>query len=195
MNLAEVKKYDCGSIVNPRFPKQKTFPGTRIPTLREVFELAKGHSKIIFNMETKIFPEKPNVTPTPEIFIESILSIVKEYKLEERVIVQSFDYRTLEEIQKRNPKIRTSQLLEYKPREGIVSLAKKLKVDIISPNHSWITKKMVQGLQKNGVKVAPWTANKEKDWNRLIEMGVDSIITDSPRALINYLEKKYNSEN
>ena len=188
MSLAEIKKYDCGSLVNPRFPKQKTFPNTRIPTLKEVFELTKKYPKIEFNIETKIFADHPDITPTPEIFVKSILDIVKKYKLEERVIVQSFNYRTLKEVQKRNPKIRTSQLLKHKPKKDIVEMAQKLKVNIISPKHSWLTKKMVQGLQKKGIKVAPWTANTKKDWDRLIKMGVNSIITDSPRELIHHLK-------
>ena len=190
MTLEAVKKYDCGSLVNPRFPKQKIFPNTSIPTLEEVLELAKkNYPNMQFNIETKIFPKYPDITPTPEIFVKNILDTIKKYNVEKRVIVQSFDYRTIEKIKKINPNIRTAMLYSDKPVD-IIATADTLNVEIISPKHVWVTKKMVQELQHKGIQVAPWTANTKKDWDRLIEMGVDSIITDSPRELIQYLKEK-----
>jgi glycerophosphoryl diester phosphodiesterase len=48
----------------------------------------------------------------------------------------------------------------------------------------------VSSLQKEGIKVVPWTVNEEKDWEMVIEFGVDGIITDDPRALISYLRER-----
>src|SRR5277367_2119072 len=40
LTLAELKQWDCGRIQNPGFPRQQAIPGTRMPTLEEVFALA-----------------------------------------------------------------------------------------------------------------------------------------------------------
>ena len=45
-------------------------------------------------------------------------------------------------------------------------------------------------LQENGIKVIPWTANDEKTWENLLELQVDGIITDDPKALIEYLKSR-----
>ena len=63
-------------------------------------------------------------------------------------------------------------------------------MDIISPDWQWITKADVDKLHEIGVKVAPWTANDEKAWAKLIEMNVDSIITDDPVSLQKYLKNQ-----
>ncbi|HVV45280.1 MAG TPA: glycerophosphodiester phosphodiesterase family protein, partial [Bryobacteraceae bacterium] len=52
LTLAELRQYDCGAKRNPAFPEQVPAPGTRIPTLDEVFDLARG-SAVQFNVETK----------------------------------------------------------------------------------------------------------------------------------------------
>src|ERR1051325_972939 len=69
--LAEVRQWDCGAKLNPLFPKQQPAPGTRMPTLDEVFALApKG--KFLFHIETKIFPERPELSPAPEEFVRLV---------------------------------------------------------------------------------------------------------------------------
>src|SRR5215468_6205386 len=92
LTLAEVREWDCGAKQNPAYPKQQTVPGTKMPTLDEVFALApKG--KFLFNIETKIFPEKPELTPPPEEFASMVLAAIKKRHLEARVVLQSFDFR------------------------------------------------------------------------------------------------------
>jgi glycerophosphoryl diester phosphodiesterase len=94
MTLAELRKWDCGARRNPQFPRQEPVPGTRVPTLDEVFALAPRGS-FEFNVETKIFAKKPELTPAPEEFSRLLLETIRKHHLEKRVIVQSFDFRTL----------------------------------------------------------------------------------------------------
>src|SRR5215468_1093746 len=61
LTLAEVKQWDCGAKQNPGFAKQQPVPGTKMPTLDEVFALAP-QGKFLFNIETKIFPQRPELT-------------------------------------------------------------------------------------------------------------------------------------
>src|SRR5579872_6270983 len=69
LSLAELRQYDCGAKQNPNFATQVPQPGTRIPTLSEVFDLSAG-TRVWFNVETKIFADKPELTPGPEPFTQ-----------------------------------------------------------------------------------------------------------------------------
>jgi len=192
LTLAELKKYDCGSLLNPKFPQQIEVPGTPMPTLEEVFELVKkaGYAaspKVEFNIETKIFPYEPELAPAPEEFARLVTDVVKKHGMEARVMVQSFDVRTLRAVKKFAPAIRTSQLT-YESLVDIVPALKNSKVDIWSPNYKWITVEAVKEAQAAGIKVAPWTINTKKEWDLAIAAGVDAIITDYPAALVDHLE-------
>ncbi|OGR67099.1 MAG: hypothetical protein A2X30_06450 [Elusimicrobia bacterium GWB2_63_16] len=191
LTLAELKKYDCGTLLNPKFPQQIEVPGTPMPTLEEVFELVKksGYAaapKVEFNIETKIFPYEPALSPSPEEFARLVTDVVKKHGMEARVMVQSFDVRTLRAVKKFAPAIRTSQLT-YESLVDIVPALKNSKVDIWSPNYKWITVEAVKEAQAAGIKVAPWTINTRKEWDLAIAAGVDAIITDYPAALVEHL--------
>lgn len=185
MTLKEIKDIDCGSKVNPRFPEQKTRPGAEIPTLDEVFQLAKP-SKLHFNIETKSKPELPTAQPSPELFAKLVLEIVHQHGLEKRVTIQSFDHRTLVEVKKQAPKIQLAALFEDKP-DNWVTATKMAKADIVSPYFKLISKEDVQEIHAAGLKVIPWTPNEQKHWLQLIELGVDGIITDDPEPLLKLL--------
>jgi len=194
LTLAELKKYDCGTLLNPKFPQQIAVPGESMPTLDEVFAMvmASGYeaaAKVEFNIETKIFPYEPELSPAPAEFARLVAEAVKKRGLEKRVMVQSFDVRTLKELKKLAPTIRTSQLT-YEELVDIVPALKSAKADIWSPNYKWLTEEAVKEAQAAGIKVAPWTINTAKEWDAAIAAGVDAIITDYPAALVEYLKAK-----
>ena len=189
LTLAEVREWDCGAVRNPRFPTQQTVPGTRMPTLDEVFRLASKGS-FDYNIETKSFPDKPEYTPPPEEFARMVLAKVREYGLEKRVILQSFDFRTLVAMRKLAPGIRLSALIERGERDFPAIAAEAGKAEIISPEFHLVTPEKVSAAHRAGIQVVPWTANTEADWERLIAAKVDAIISDDPAALIAYLAKK-----
>lgn len=194
LTLAELKRYDCGTLLNPKFPQQLAVPGESMPTLDEVFALVKASAyeaaaKVEFNIETKIFPYEPELSPAPAEFARLVADMVKKHGLEKRVMVQSFDVRTLKELKKIAPAIRTSQLT-YEELVDIVPALKSAKADIWSPNYKWLTAEAVKEAQEAGIKVAPWTINTAKEWDAAIAAGVDAIITDYPAALVEYLKAK-----
>ncbi len=193
LTLEQLKTYDCGSLKNPRFPRQSLAPA-QIPTLDEVFTHVKkskhpAAKTVQFNIETKIFPAHPDLTPTPERFAELVVKIVRRHKLVARTIVQSFDHRTLVAVKKLESKLRIA-MLQPDGLPPLVPIARALGAEIVSPHHEWIRKQDVDQLHRIGVRVVPWTANDEAAWARLLELGVDGIITDDPAALIAYLKAK-----
>ncbi|OGR69717.1 MAG: hypothetical protein A2089_00610 [Elusimicrobia bacterium GWD2_63_28] len=194
LTLAELKTYDCGTLLNSKFPQQIEVPGTPMPTLEEVFEMVKksGYEaapKAEFNIETKIYPYEPELSPAPAEFARLVAEVVKKHGMQKRTMVQSFDVRTLREIKKIAPEIRTSQLT-YESLVDIVPALKSSKTDIWSPNYKWITPEAVKEAQAAGIKVAPWTINTKKEWDLAIAAGVDAIITDYPAALVEHLQAK-----
>lgn len=193
LNLEQIQEFDCGSRKNPRFPNQQTVPGAKIPTLEEVFKwISKQTSEraktIEFNIETKIVPGQPEKTAPPQIFANLLIKMINKYKMQNRVWVQSFDARTLEAVKAAEPSIRISMLIGFNYFDHTL-LLKNLDAQAISPYWSWIDEDAVKNIQRYGGKVFPWTANNEEQWEQLIKMGVDGIITDNPKALISYILK------
>jgi len=188
LTLAELRHYDCGALKNPRFPKQQPVPGTRIPTLDEVLSLAP-QGNFQFNIETKSFPDHPELTPVPEVFSRMMLDQIRKHKLEARVIVQSFDFRTLLAMKKLAPEIRLAALWEGDARP-FVEIVNEAQATIISPMFTLVTPEQVKSAHAARMEVVPWTANTPADWQKLIDAGVDAIISDDPAALIAYLKQR-----
>ena len=199
LTLAQVEEYDCGAKTLARFPKQVAVPETRIPTFEQVLDLAP-QGTFDFNVETKSFPSHPELTPTPEVFVKMIDDAVKRHNLQSRVILQSFDFRTLVAMKKIDPSIRLSALIgDGKDDElmGItdhdkdfVSIGKKTGAQIISPDFHLVTPEQVAAAHAAGLQVVPWTADKPEDWQALVDAKVDAIITDDPEALVIWLRQR-----
>lgn len=187
LTLAEVREYDCGAKKNAAFAKQEPVPGTKMPTFEEVLALApKGRFE--FNVETKIFPDKPQLSPSPEDFVALVLAAVRKHHLESRVILQSFDFRTLRAMKKIAPEIRRSALV-MATTKSYPEIAREAEATIVSPYYMGVTAEKVKAAHDAGLQVIPWTANDPASWQKLIDAGVDAIITDDPASLIAYLKR------
>lgn len=194
MSFAELQTYDCGSIKNPRFPKQVPVPGAKIPSLDELFAFVKksshpGAKSVLFNIETKSNPSLPKAQPTPKDFVSLIVESAKKHKMMDRISLQSFDHRTLLAMAQLAPDIRRVALFESPPKD-ILKAVKAARSSVFSPDYHWLTEEDVQEMQENGIKVIPWTANDEEAWERLLTLQVDGIITDDPAALIAYITRR-----
>ena len=205
LTLAQVQAYDVGRL-NPahaygrQFPEQGPRDGQRIPTLASVFALVKalGATDVQFNIETKVYPNRPDDTVTPEAFVEVLLATIRDAGMTRRVIVQSFDWRTLALVHQREPGLRTAclttqgrnfntladgswtagrRLADY---PSVAHLVKAAGCTIWSPAFTDLDADAVQGAQALGLQVIPWTVNSPADLDRLIGWGVDGIITDYP---------------
>lgn len=211
LTFAEAQQFNMGAIkpdsrTATRFPDQAEVDGTRMPSLAQLFELTNkaGNNLVRFNIETKINPLKPNDTVSPDVFATALVDVVRKFGMEERTTIQSFDWRTLQIVQKIAPKIETVYLSAeqewmntingssgdwtagFKIADHGGSLAKMVKAaggSVWSPFHRDLTKEKVQAAQKEGLKVIPWTVNDAPTMKQLIEMGVDGLISDYPDVL------------
>lgn len=212
LQLEDVKKYDVGQIrpdskYAAQFPDQHPVPGTRIPTLKELFALVRksGNREVRFNIETKIDPNHPSESPDPERFVTLLLDLLQAEKFTDRVMVQSFDWRTLQLVQKMNPAIPTVYLTlqsgsgatvfldkasnwtaGFNPVDHGGSLPHAIKAAggaIWSPYFGDVNPALISESHSLGIPVVVWTVNKPADIARMIDMGVDGIISDHPDIL------------
>ena len=196
LTLAQIKQYDCGTHTLANFPHQVAVPHTPIPTFDEVLDLAP-QGTFGFNVETKSFPSHPELTPTPEVFARMIDDAVRRHHLQSRVILQSFDFRTLAAMRKIDPEIRLSALFEEPQADALMGLTDHDKTfahiaaitgaEILSPEQSLVTPENVAEAHKHGIQVAPWTVNTPEGWQKMADAHVDAIITDDPAALLAWL--------
>jgi glycerophosphoryl diester phosphodiesterase len=189
LTLAEIRAWDCGALKNPEFPRQQTIPGTRMPTLDEVFALASKGS-FEFNVETKTNPKDPSLTPDPEEYARLVVAAIRRHRLERRVMVQSFDFRTLLALRRLAPEIRRSALYAGVPKDLLQIAQEAGSAPIVSPHYLLTSRESVRRAHQAGLIVVPWTANTTAQWESLVEQGVDAIITDDPGGLIDYLKSK-----
>jgi glycerophosphoryl diester phosphodiesterase len=211
LRLADVKTYDVGQIrpgsaYAAQFPEQRTVPGTPIPTLAEVFALVRssGDDHVRLNIETKIDPNHPDESPDPQHFVALVLDLLKAEKFTDRVMIQSFDWRTLQLVQKRAPAIPTVYLSQQKfaptvfldepspwtagfdPRDHGGSIPRAIKAAggaIWSPFFGDVDAALIDESHRLGLTVVVWTVNKPEDMARMIDWGVDGIISDRPDLL------------
>lgn len=228
LSLEQVKTYTVEGI-NPEAKEyfklhgklQKACPGERIPTLDEVFRLVEqsGNSRVLFNIETKSFADRGDwlYNPDPQTFVSALLSVIRRHRMESRVMIQSFDWRTLLEVRRLDGDITTVALTAEQPSWGdglyretgkpgcspwmagldiddfggdYVRAAKAVCADVVSPYFRELTKELVDEAHRLDMKVVPWTVNDREDMDKLIELGVDGIITDRPDLLRDVLVEK-----
>jgi len=159
MTYEEIKKYDAG--------KWKGYPGEKIPLLKEVFE--KFGEKIKILIEIK------------ECDVSALIKLIKEYRMEKRVIVGSFNLEYIKEVRNLLPIISTA-LISYEVPENIDQLIKYgiRKLDIHFHN---LNKEIVKELVSYGFVVNTWTPDTEEELKKVIDYGVQFITTDRPDIL------------
>lgn len=188
MNLEETQRYDVGLKPHPRFPRQQKFAATK-PTLPALFDSValymRSHKRPYprFNIETKSLPATDEIFhPKPEIFVQLIMDLVIRKNMEKHVNIQSFDIRTLQALHHNYPRQSCALLIEEHDRRPFNTQLDELgfNPDIYSPHYSLVTRKLTDSLHARGIKVIPWTVNDRAAIDRMLECGVDGIITDYP---------------
>lgn len=210
LTYEELSQYDVGVMRSDYdWPRQKEIPGAKIPRLEDVFILVKEYEelqdrKIMLNIETKISPSAPEETFSPEEFVDILLELIEEYEMEDRVIIQSFYWKTIMLVKEKNPSIKTAALLtssrmfSTKWLNGlrfasfgfdVGKLVKASGADFFSPSFSDCSDKWIESAHDQGIPVIPWTINDKETMKDFIEKGVDGIITDYPDILKDLLDE------
>lgn len=212
LTLAELQAYDVGRLkpgtrYAQTYPLQQPKDGERIPTLAALFERvaaaeANGGPRVRFNIETKLSPLEPEATAEPAAFARALLDVVREYRMQTRVSIQSFDWRTLREVQRLAPAVPTvclsaqrdwlNNIADSRWTAGLAlaehggSLPKLVKAAgcaVWSPYFGDLAPEALAEARQLGLKVVVWTVNQPADIERMLGLGVDGIISDHPERV------------
>ena len=161
----------------------KSFAGTKIPTIEEVFDLIKD-TEMTVNIELKTSKFAYDGIE------EKILETVEKYGLNDRIIYSCFNHYTIKKIQELNPAARTAFLIS----DGFVEMpayAAKHKVEALHPSKYILQlPDFMEECEKEGVKVNAWTINREEDLRMCIDAGVNAVITNYPDRAKRIIENR-----
>ena len=220
LTYEELLKFDVGSInklsrYGRRFINQKILENQRIPKLSELLDLSLKNisENLLINLEIKSTPDEENLTPSPEDTVKLVVNEINKSNLKDKIIVSSFDWRTLTEIKNQYHEISRAYLtyqqvkgmkikktiynrspwMSFLPFYEDYELPKIIKSEGGKAWHPYrkdITKKLVDISHQEDLPVNVWTVNKEYDMLKMIEYGVDGIMTDYPLRLMELCEKE-----
>lgn len=188
MNFDETQHYDVGMKNHPRFLNQQKVKVTK-PLLQKVIDevviKCKNEKKQVpfFNIETKCLPSTDNIYhPIPDVFVKLLMDVIIKNKIQEQVIIQSFDFRTLQYLHNNYPTIKTAALIEESDKLCLEEQINKLNFTptIYSPNYNLVNKELLLKCAERNIKLIPWTVNNKSKIEELRNMGVHGIITDYP---------------
>ena len=216
LTYEQLSKFTIGSInkktkYGRKFDNQKNLPEQKIPKLSELLELSSKNlsDNLVINLEIKSTPIEKNLTPNPDEMVRLIIDDVNRFELDDKIIVSSFDWRILNEIKETYPKIYRAYLTSEKKGKiydkspwlnfmplydsnvnELPRLIKTLGGRAWHPKHIDINKDVVRISHEVGLPVNVWTVNEEFEMLRMIDYGVDGIITDYPLRLKELCERK-----
>ena len=185
--LGELKKMDFGGYFSDEFK------GTPPPSLDEFLDLVGQTDSELINIELK----KPMENESG--IEEKTVAAIRAHGLVDRVIISSFSAGILKNIKELEPRVRTGFLYPtiYSSASRFVVnpffIVRRIHADYIHPMAPVVTPLLVKTAHKLGVKVNVWTVDDQKTVRRLVDCGVDGIITDVPgktRAWIDEREKQ-----
>ncbi len=190
LTIDAIKKLDAGYIFSTDGGQTFPFRGksVTVPTLEEIFTALP---EMTFNIEPK--------QHTPSI-ITPLCNLIRERKMTDKIIVGSFNQTTIDDFRRQCPEVATSA----SPSEvsKFLALQKTGIADSYNPpmqalqvprNLSGlqiVTKDFVEAAHRRNLKVHVWTINDEAEMQRLIELGVDGIMTDYPDRLLELLSRQ-----
>lgn len=211
----DIGRLKAGSRYAEQYPLQVPADGTRIPRLSDLFDMVKrsGNAQIRFAIETKLNPTLPDATLAPEPFAKAVVDEIRRAGMQDRVQILSFDWRTLQIVQRIAPEMPTVYVTAQqrwldsigagKPgaspwTAGFAlrdhgSLPRMIKAAggaFWSAHFADLSAESLREAQALGLKVLVWTINDSAMMGRYIDLGVDGIVTDRPDLLRALLDER-----
>lgn len=190
LSSEQIRTYDCGQRKHPLFPAQTAqaaFKPSFVEILMQTDAYCRANTRELplFNLEIKSNPAwDGKLTPPVEEFARLVVDQVRQLQISPRVTIQSFDLRALQAVRQLAPELRLSLLVDNQ-----LSLEQQLQQlgftpEVYSPNHQRLSQQLVADAQSKGMLVIPWTVNEQVAMQKLIQWGVDGIITDYPDRIV-----------
>ena len=165
--VRELKRLDAGSWHDRRFR------GQRLQTLQEVLERFRDRARFWIELKggSALYPG----------IEERVVSMVEIYDVVDRVIVQSFDHAAIARVRTLNRDIPVGALVGQTPLDP--ALLRPGTVSALCPGAEILTAPLLEEIRGAGLGCYVWTVNEPAQMDRLVEWGVDGIITDRPGLL------------
>ena len=200
LTLAQLREYDVGRLrpgttYAEAFNSQAPHDLARVPTLDEVLAL---DATLCWNIELKVMPDRPAWTISPEEMVERVLHVVGAAGAVSRVALQSFDWRAPRHLRRIRPAIAVGWLTAATSLSDAPLWLGRYVADIAevpdaiaaegggtwAPQFASLTPSLVERAHDLALRVVPWTVNAVEDMRRLIDWGVDGLISDWPNRAI-----------
>jgi glycerophosphoryl diester phosphodiesterase len=178
MSIKEVRALDAGAWFGSL--SAKSFVGESVPTLDEILRFAK-ETDVIFYLEIK-----SDSTWGAE---HAVVAALRDTGEAARIVILSFEPATLESVNRLDRTIMTGYLCEY-PSNDLVERTVRAGARQIAARGDLVTSELVKRAHQAGLQVVTWTINEPDQMRRLIEAGVDGIMTDYPDRLIAVINEK-----
>jgi glycerophosphoryl diester phosphodiesterase len=185
MLTSTIQRFDVGIKPHPRFPDQQKIKAHK-PLLDEVVDAVKkaGYDPY-YNIEIKRVKSQDEIFhPNGFSFTKRVIDKIEGLGIENKTTIQSFDHECLEYSHGLNPAIKTVILVE--DDQPLTYHLKQISYTpyAYSPDFHLVTKELIADCHKRSIKVIPWTVNEKADIRKMIELGVDGIISDYPDRVI-----------
>jgi glycerophosphoryl diester phosphodiesterase len=220
---AELQRYDVGRLkpgsrYASQFPEQQPVDGARLPTLQALLDLVKragspppGHDAVRLALETKLSPLAPDDTAAPEPFARALVAAVRDAGLASRVSILSFDWRTLQVVQREAPEITTVYLtarqrwldnvgsgpaspwtagFALREHGSVPKMIKAAGGKVWSSHFADLDAAQVKEAQALGLQVLAWTVNEPQHIEAMLDLGVDGIVSDRPDRVRTAMAKR-----
>ncbi|MBE1283321.1 MAG: glycerophosphodiester phosphodiesterase [Rhodobacteraceae bacterium] len=212
LTLEELRRYDVGGIrpgsdYAARFPDQMMLEPTSVPTLAEVLALvAAAPRRIDLLVELKHAPKTDTPQAPLDVFVGAVVADLTAFRLVEQSWLHAFNWAVLEEGARQCPELRRSHLsiaqghfpfatfkagsdwlggIEW--NEDLPAVFRGLKTcgaAVWSPYHKDASPEAITAAQSNGLDVMVWTVNEPETLRRMINAGVEGMITDDPATAL-----------
>lgn len=210
LSFDELQRYDVGRLKpGTRYAalhsQQQPVDGARIPRLADLFAMVQraGDERVRFAIETKVSPLRPDDTVAPEVFARALIAAVRDAGMARRSSILSFDWRTLAVVQKEAPEIDTVYItaqqrwldnigadrpdgsawtagVQWRDQGSVPRMVHAAGGRYWSSYFGDLDAAKVREAQALGVRVLAWTVNEPRDIERMLDLGVDGIVSDRP---------------
>lgn len=220
LTWSELQRYDVGRLrpgtrYAGQHAQQQGSDGVRVPRLADLFALVRksGNEQVRFAIETKVTPFNADETVAPEPFARAVIAAIREAGVAPRSTILSFDWRTLAVVQKEAPEIGTVYLsaqqqwldnigadkpegsawtagVQYKDHGSVAKMIRAAGGRIWSSFHGDLDAAKVKEAQALGLQVLAWTVNAPRDIARVLDLGVDGIVSDRPDLVRDEMKRR-----
>ena len=191
MPYDSIARYDVGMLYNDVWPDKKLVPAVK-PLLSDLIDRIEEYTAVHklsptrYNVEIKSRDKKGEGVNWPDYksFTDLCVNVLLSKNLGDRLIVQCFDTRALNYMHEKYPELFLAYLTDHETDVDAFMGLLDFKPDWWSPNYEIVTPELVERFHSEGIKVVPWTPDKVEDLQRMIDCGVDAIITNYPDRLL-----------